>query len=102
MVPSLPPDVALDLSTQPPRAQSAGPNPLADVTGYPLPLAGRAGASGLDEAQVPRGDLGLDGQVQLGKSPAFPPALDQSPDRRIRRLRDAHAVTVETAQPPTR
>jgi hypothetical protein len=42
-------------------------------------LAGRPGAAGLDEAQVPRGDVRRDGQVQLAEPAALPPLAEQVP-----------------------
>jgi hypothetical protein len=42
-------------------------------------LAGRPGPAGLDEAQVPRGDVGRDGQVQLAEPAALPPLAEQVP-----------------------
>ena len=40
-------------------------------------LAGRPGAAGLDEAQVPGGDVGLYGQVELAQPAALPPLAQQ-------------------------
>ena len=42
-------------------------------------VAGRPGASGLDEAQVPGGDVGRDGQVELAEAAALPPLAEQVP-----------------------
>jgi hypothetical protein len=43
-------------------------------------VAARLGASGLDEAEMPRGDLGVDGQAELAQAPPFPPVPDELAD----------------------
>ena len=40
-------------------------------------VAGRAGAPGLDEAQMPARDVGRDGQVQLAEPAALAPPAEQ-------------------------
>ena len=40
-------------------------------------LAGRPGPAGLDEAQVPGGDVRRDGEVELAEPAALPPLADQ-------------------------
>ena len=44
-------------------------------------LAGRPGAPGLDEAQVPGRDLGPQRELELAEPSAFPPLPQQQPDR---------------------
>jgi hypothetical protein len=41
-------------------------------------LAARLRAAGLEEAQVPRRDLGLEGQTELTHSPPLAPLLEEA------------------------
>jgi hypothetical protein len=44
-------------------------------------LTGRPRPAGLNEAQVPGGDVGLDGQVELAEPAPLPPLPEQVADR---------------------
>ena len=48
-------------------------------------LGARAGASGLDEAQMPRRDSGLERELELAEPAALPPLSQHRADRRTTR-----------------